>query len=340
MPDLNPKLMPENYRRIEGSEHRPAPGTRLVREADPNQALPVVIRVKASAGQAGLEQVAAFARAQGMRLVEINVDERSVIVWGTVAQMREIFAVGISVYESPTETYRACEGHLHLPAALAEVVDNVLGMVERQMHDIEGMICKLLGRGAQPGSGEPHKVIFDLVVPLSGPAGAVKPAEFSLVQEFDVDWLLAPGYQRLLANLQASPVAFQTVRVMKVFTSGTAETGIEGTSSGGTVWPAGAPSASIDFTVTLNALAELTSRGLIPFVVLGFFPDGIYNGTSYQGASPLPGPTGPSSATIISGADWTAILTNWQTLVQAFFTALIGDPRFGAGAIAQWWFEV
>jgi len=131
--------------------------------------------------------------------------------------------------------------------------------------------------------------------------------------------------------MAASPTAFQTVRVMKVFTSGTPENGTAGTSSSGTVWPAG---GSITLAGTLNALAELTSRGLVPFVVLGFFPDGIYTDTALAGS----GPTGPEPP--FSPADWGTILTNWTTLIQAFFDALLADTRFGAGAIAQWWFEV
>lgn len=99
----------------------------------------------------------------------------------------------------------------------------------------------------------------------------------------------------------------------------------------GTVWPAG---GSIQLTGTLNALAQLTSRGLVPFVVLGFFPDGIYTNTSVAGS----GVTGPEPP--ISSADWTNILLNWQALIQAFFDALLADTRFGAAAIAQWWFEV
>ena len=80
--------------------------------------------------------------------------------------------------------------------------------------------------------------------------------------------------------------------------------------------------------------------GCIPFIVLSFFPDGIYNGTTYQSSPPLPGPIGPSSVETIAAADWTVILGNWTTLVQAFFNALAGDARFGAAAIADWWFEV
>jgi len=343
MPDsMNPKPIPENYQRIEGSAWHPDSGHMWVRGADPRQIVPVIIRVKAAAGQAGLERVAEFARAKGLSLVKMNVEERSVVVCGTVGQMSEVFAVNIGIYESSTERYRGCHGHLHLPKGLADIVEEVLGLIEQKIAVIEEAICKLLGKGGQQGSGE-HLKIFDLIVPLSGPKGAVNPAEFSLVQEFDVDWLLDPGCQRLLNNMQASPVAFHTVRVMKVFTSGgTPELGIPvganpGTTAGGSVWPTGAASTAIDFTVTLNALAELTSRGLIPFVVLGFFPDGIYNNTSYQITPFVSQPLGPQG---VSTADWTMILGNWTTLVEAFFAALIADPRFGATAIAQWWFEV
>ena len=150
-------------------------------------------------------------------------------------------------------------------------------------------------------SGKPVVIVRDLVVPPSGPQGAVNPGSFSLVQEFDLGWLLDPGCQRLLDNLAASPGAFGTVRVMKVFTNNIAtvttsrpagpnESGVTGSPSSGNVWPAGGP---IDLTGTLNGLYELTRRQLIPFVVLGFFPDGVYTNTSYASASP--GPYGPST---------------------------------------------
>jgi hypothetical protein len=340
---MDPKPVPENYRRIEGSERHLARGHRWVREADSDQIVPVTIRVKASAGQSGLNRIVAFAREKGLGVAEVSVDERIVILWGTVAQVSEVFAIRICIYESPERMYRGCEGHLHLPAGLAEIVEDVLGLIESEIANIEQIIGKILGLGKQQGSGQHYKT-FDLIVPLSGPKGAVNPAEFSLVQQFDVGWLLDPGCQRMLDNMQASPVAFQTVRVMKVFTSGgTPELGIPvgdnpSTVSGGTVWPGGAPSSSITFTTTLDALYELTSRGLIPFIVLSFFPDGVYNLTEYAGTSLLPMPTGPANEDGVN--DWSQILANWQTLVQAFFSALITDSRFGPAAIAQWWFEV
>ena len=331
---MNPGPMQQNYQRIEGSERRLAPGARLVRAADPDQILPVLIRVKASAGQAGLDRVVAVARDHGLGLAETNVDELGAVVWGSVSKLGEFFAVDLSIYESGAETYRGFEGYLHLPAELAEIAENVLGLIEREIEDIERVIGNLPYPERPKGSGKPYTV-FDLTVPKSGPKGAVNAADFSFTNEFDVDWLLDPGCQRMLDNLAASPTAFQTVRVMKPFTSGVPELGVPqpgspATSSGGTVWPAG---GAINLTGTLNALYELTSRGLVPFVVLGFFPDGIYTGTAVAGS----GVTGPSS---FSTADWMTIRTNWQTLVKAFFDALLADTRFGAGAIAQWWFEI
>jgi hypothetical protein len=67
--------------------------------------------------------------------------------------------------------------------------------------------------------------VEDLTVPLSGPKGPVNGAEFSLVGEFDVDYLTDAGFKRLLDNLAASPGALKTVRVMKVLNSGTPEPG-------------------------------------------------------------------------------------------------------------------
>ena len=330
MPEpVKPGPAPPNYRRIEGSERRLAPGARLVRAADPSQILPAVIRVKPGAGQAGLDRIVAFSRGQGLGLVDADAAERSVVVWGTTAQLSEFFAINISIYESGAEIYRGFEGYLHLPAELADIVESVLGLIESEIEDIERAIGNLPYPAGHKGPGEPYRV-FDLTVPLSGPKGAVNAADFSLSQQFDVDWLLDPGCQRLLENMQASPTAFQTVRVMKPFTSGVRELGTAGTSSSGTVWPAG---GTIDLAGTLNALYELTSRGLFPFVVLGFFPDGIYTSTAAAGS----GVTGPFS---VSATDWTTILTNWQALVKAFFDGLLADTRFDAGAIAQWWFEV
>ena len=65
-------------------------------------------------------------------------------------------------------------------------------------------------------------------------------------------------------------------------------------------------------------LEALTTRGLIPFVQLSFFPPSI-------SSSPIAPP---------------ASFDGWQALVRDFLDALVADPRFGLDAIRTWWFEV
>jgi hypothetical protein len=350
--------VPSNYRPVEVSERRPGPDSRLIREPKPARALMLVIHVKVSEGQAGFDGLEAFARERGLVAVATNVSRRSMVIWGTAARIGQAFFAPLGVYESPAGTYCGWEGRLHLPAGLAEAVEAVSDLIEREIEDLEHWLAGVstpggigaggsgIGQGTEAGNGDRAVKVFDLIVPEAGPAGAVNPAAFSLVQVFDMGWLMDPGYQRQLDNFAASPGAFKTVRIMKPFTNGIAiatattsrpalpnETGASGTTMSGNVWPAG---GAIDFTGTLNGLYQLTQRNLIPFVVLGFFPDGVYTGSSYDGASP--GPGGPPAP--IADTDWTTIQANWISLVEAFFTALFGDPRFDPTNIGQWWFEV
>ena len=137
---------------------------------------------------------------------------------------------------------------------------------------------------------------------------------FGTVGVFDIDWLLQPEFTHLLDNFAASPGAFHGVRFFGAFTAGRLEDFIP--SGGGSVWvdPIRAP----DFSITFRALEALTSRGLTPFVSLGFFPPAV-----------SPSPIAPPPA-------W----ARWRQLVGAFFNSLAGDPRFGAEAIKTWRFEV
>src|SRR5579862_8131686 len=160
--------------------------------------------------------------------------------------------------------------------------------------------------------------VRDLKVPLGGPHGPVRPDEFRMVGVFDIDWITDTRFKRLLDNMMASPGAFKRVRVFKCLNSGLQESGAGAppVTSSGIVWPALA--APMDFSVTLNGLAEITSRGLIPHVVLGFFPSAV-----------SPSPVTPPAS-----------YDNWKTLVASFLNTLAGDARFGAAALNNWWFEV
>ncbi len=124
--------IPANYRRLEGSERHPEPGTRFIGPADPNESLSVTIvlrrrpdgtpmpdldsfaampldrrqrltgdefAAKYGASQDDIDRVTEFAKAQGLNVVEINAARRTIVVSGTVAQMSKAFGVTLGRYQ-------------------------------------------------------------------------------------------------------------------------------------------------------------------------------------------------------------------------------------------------
>ena len=140
----------------------------------------------------------------------------------------------------------------------------------------------------------------------------LRTGDFGVVGVFDVDWLLEPRFTRLLDNFAASPGGFTGVRFFGALNSGEREDTLPKTSGG--VWRR--REEVPDFSVTLDALDALVSRGIVPFVTLSFFPAAV-------SASPVMPPDG---------------LSLWQELVQAFMHAIAG--RFGASEIGRWRLEV
>lgn len=136
---------------------------------------------------------------------------------------------------------------------------------------------------------------------------------FGIVGIYDGDWFTRPGVSHLLDNLAASPGAFHGIRYFGAFTAGQPERFVP--EAGGRVWTS--VDSPMDFSATFDALEALTSRGLVPFVPLGFFPPAI------------------SESLLQPPREW----DGYKTLVRAFFTKLAADPRFGPEMIADWWFE-
>jgi kumamolisin len=156
--------IPQNYRRLAGSERRPAPGARLLGPADDDEAFTVTIILrrrsdgppppaaaafmaprermsrdafveKYGAAPDDIAKVVDFAKSQGLTVADTDPAQRSVVVSGTVAQMSRAFAVSLGKYEqsvaSETETYRGREGYIHVPAELADVIVGVFGLDDR-----------------------------------------------------------------------------------------------------------------------------------------------------------------------------------------------------------------
>ncbi len=78
-----------------------------------------------------MAQVEAFARANGLEVVESHPGRRSVVVRGTVDAINKAFAVQMRDFQSPRGRYRSHDGPAAVPAAIASMVEAVVGLHER-----------------------------------------------------------------------------------------------------------------------------------------------------------------------------------------------------------------
>jgi hypothetical protein len=158
--------VPAGYRRLEGSERRPAHGADLLGPADPAETLSVTVRVRRrrdapplpdhahwmatpplkrkfvshdefestyGAAQEDLDAVTRFASLHGIRVDGTSVAGRTATLSGTVAQMRQAFAVDLGRYQTPGGNYRGRDGFIHIPDELAEIVRAVFGLDNRRV---------------------------------------------------------------------------------------------------------------------------------------------------------------------------------------------------------------
>ena len=169
--------LPDGYRRLAGSERKPARGAQRVNSADPNEVLTVSVYVRRNpeapplaemehwmttppgrrqfltredlaavhgAAEADLEAVIQFGRNHGLTVTETSPARRMVALSGTVRQMNDAFRVDLGQYESPVGSYRGREGPVRLPGDVADVVVGVFGLDDRPM-----------ARRAATGTGPP-----------------------------------------------------------------------------------------------------------------------------------------------------------------------------------------
>jgi kumamolisin len=159
--------LPKGYKSLTGSEHvhpndhkdlnptagnEPVTVTLIVRRQPGAQALRGVKEFSAKANGAKeplshaefatthgsdpkeLDQVAAWARSQGLEVVESHRARRSVVVRGPAEAINKAFAVELHDYQSPRGKYRSYEGTANLPATVANVVEAVIGLDNHQVH--------------------------------------------------------------------------------------------------------------------------------------------------------------------------------------------------------------
>lgn len=171
-------------------------------------------------------------------------------------------------------------------------------------------------QSAVGSDGEGDTVLIASATPTDDPP--IRTDLFGMVGVFDVDWLADVSFAPLLDNFAASPGAFTAVRFFGALNSGTKEKTTPTESRQSAIGSQQSVPSSQSFSPAFAGLEALTSRGLIPFVQLSFFPPSV------------------SSSPVVPPASF----DGWQALVRAFLDALVADPRFGLDAITTWWFEV
>jgi pro-kumamolisin-like protein len=147
---------PTGYVQIDGSSRVPLPGAIRVGPAEPAEDLLVSVRVRRradapplpgpsggtrlsreefaatyGADPADLDAVAQFGREHGLTVAESSAARRTVVLSGTVAQMGAAFGVDLGHYQAGATGYRGREGHVHVPADLAPVIEGVFGLDNR-----------------------------------------------------------------------------------------------------------------------------------------------------------------------------------------------------------------
>jgi hypothetical protein len=161
----NNKRVAAGYVELERSEKYPMSGAHRVNSSDPKETLTVSIRLRQRADasplpldnlieaphihrqyftreeyaeqygskQADIDLITKFANSNGLKVVETSKARRTVVLSGSVQQMNKAFIVDLGNYQTSTGVYRGREGSIHIPEALANVIESVHGLDNRQV---------------------------------------------------------------------------------------------------------------------------------------------------------------------------------------------------------------
>lgn len=81
-----------------------------------------------------MTRIAAWAKANKLKVVDSSAPKRRVLVEGTVADVESAFGVQLNEYDHPDSgRYRGREGEIHVPAELSGIVEGVFGLDNRRV---------------------------------------------------------------------------------------------------------------------------------------------------------------------------------------------------------------
>jgi kumamolisin len=152
---------------VTGSFRRAMPGARLIERSDPNKVITVSIYARKNprpslqafekcaridqdkivdrkyltaaefaevygSSNADVNAIAAFAKSNGLKVVESSAKKRKVLVSGKMADIEKAFGVELNEYEHPeVGRFRGRVGTISIPADLASMIDGVFGLDTR-----------------------------------------------------------------------------------------------------------------------------------------------------------------------------------------------------------------
>ena len=148
-----------NHVPLQGSDRTALPDARRVDDVDPGKRMQITLTVRRKAGEgdidrmmeaapgpigrdefaqrfgadeADLEKVEDFAHDHGLDVVEASAARRTVVLAGTIADMRAAFGVDLALYEHPQlGLFRGRVGPIYIPKELDGIVEAVLGLDDR-----------------------------------------------------------------------------------------------------------------------------------------------------------------------------------------------------------------
>lgn len=151
------KAAPRRRVVVSGSARPLASGARFVEVADPRSKVAITVTLRGpklptsaqltgralsprkfearyGASRRDADKVAKVLRRHGMMIDEVSLETRSMRVRGTVAQMEEVFAPGLGMYESAElGIFRDRQNDYKVPHELKRIITAVIGFGERQV---------------------------------------------------------------------------------------------------------------------------------------------------------------------------------------------------------------
>ena len=150
------------HRLLQGSEHPQPKGFKKLQATDGAQELTVTLMLRRHQGhtpvtpkeviarpssrptreafakahgaaQNEIDAVVNFAKEAGLQVVDADVARRSVIVHGSADAISKAFAVQLNNYEYAQGTYRSHDGPVNVPASIADYVQAVVGLTNREV---------------------------------------------------------------------------------------------------------------------------------------------------------------------------------------------------------------